>query len=153
MPKGSVGAGIRSGRKFQLLLLVVIFLVAIFSFITSSQACAFRLDDKCMKLERAAMPEARQHGLSNREYLPRHEGMLFIFNEPGEHCFWMKDMKFSIDIIWLDQDKKVVDIKENVAPDTYPNSFCPTSLSKYVVEVNAGVTRQAGLGVGSAIDL
>ena len=91
-------------------------------------------------------PELREMGLSGREGLGRNNGMLFVFdNETVNRCFWMKDMKFSIDMIWLDSDKKVVHIQENVSPDTYPESYCPDAPAQYVLEVEAGRAEQLGI--------
>lgn len=65
----------------------------------------------------------------------------------------MKDMNFALDIIWLDADKKVIDIAYNVKPDTFPDSFCPKQPAQYVLEVNAGVAGERGLQVGKKLDL
>lgn len=91
------------------------------------------------------------NGLSNRDRLLPNTGMLFVFDEPGEQCLWMKDMKFDLDIIWLDEDKKIVKIKENVSPETYPDTFCSEKPAKYVIEVNSGVVAEAGLALGKTL--
>lgn len=106
---------------------------------------------KCLRLETVDSPEAIRQGLSGRESLPSDQGLLFVFPEPGQHCLWMKDMKFSIDMIWLDADKKVVTVKEDVQPDSFPDSFCPSSPAKYVIEVNSGVARKALVSPGSQL--
>lgn len=82
----------------------------------------------------------REKGLSGRDRLSDREGMLFVFSNEDEYCFWMKDMKIPIDIIWLNANKQVVDIKSNATPDSYPNSFCPDKPATYVLEVNSGKT-------------
>jgi uncharacterized membrane protein (UPF0127 family) len=65
-------------------------------------------------------------------------GLLFVFDEPGLHGIWMKDMRFPIDILWLDDAFQVVDVRKNVAPDSYPTVFKPTKPARYVLEVTAG---------------
>jgi uncharacterized membrane protein (UPF0127 family) len=60
-------------------------------------------------------------------------------------------MGFPLDIIWTDADKKIVTIEEDVQPDTYPKSFCPDQLALYVIEVNAGVSKRAGLVEGQQL--
>lgn len=93
--------------------------------------------------------EARHQGLSNTPSLPAGTGKLFVFEQSARYSFWMKDMNYPIDIIWLAGDKRVVHIEENVAPDTYPEqSFKPASVARYVLEVNAGVSSQEGIKVG-----
>lgn len=60
--------------------------------------------------------EQMSKGLSVKDQLKENEAMLFVFEQSARHSFWMKDMKFPIDIIWLDSDEKVVYIKENMQP-------------------------------------
>lgn len=104
-----------------------------------------------IKLEVVTTPEALAKGLSERDSLGEAKGMLFVFPSSGEHCFWMKDMRFPIDILWLDEQKKVVSLKANVQPETYPESFCPSKKARYVIEVNAGQSSRAGVEPGSQL--
>ena len=60
-------------------------------------------------------------------------------------------MKFPLDMIWINADKKVVYVKKNVQPSTYPNTFCPDQPALYVIEVNAGVADKAYLSPGSQL--
>lgn len=84
---------------------------------------------------------ARQRGLSGRTALAADQAMLFVFPAGEANCFWMKDMNFSIDMIWLDITKQVTHIAHNVSPDTYPQSFCPKKASTYVLEVPVALAR------------
>lgn len=93
----------------------------------------------------------RARGLSYRGGLPENGGMLFIFPAPGVYQFWMKDMNFPIDIIWLDQNKKVVHIEHSLATSTYPNSFGPTTQTQYVIELLAGEVKRISLTLGEKI--
>lgn len=106
---------------------------------------------ECLALEQVTTPEAMAKGLSGRTSLPQDQGMLFTYSQPGEYCFWMKDMQFPIDIIWVDADKKVINVHENVPPESYPEEFCPDKPAMYVIEVNAGVAKQAYLSSGSQL--
>ena len=68
-------------------------------------------------VEVADTPEERSKGLSGREHLEEKRGMLFVFEqESRSHCFWMKDTTISLDIVWLDKDKKVVDVRSRTQP-------------------------------------
>jgi len=80
----------------------------------------------------------RMRGLSGREWLAENEGMLFVFQEPDFYGFWMKDMRFPIDIIWLDEDFGVIDIIESVSPETFPTIFYPPKPVRFVLEISAG---------------
>lgn len=104
----------------------------------------------CYELEKATTNEQRIKGLSDRESLGEKTGMLFTFETIEEQCFWMKDMKFSIDIIWLNEDKVITKIEKNVSPGTYPDSFC-SEQTKYVLEFKPGVADENGLKVGSTV--
>lgn len=76
-------------------------------------------------------------GLSNTECLPKGTGLLFEFEKPEIQFFWMKDMKYPIDIIWLDDQKKEVGRAKNVLPESYPNTVNSDVPVKYVLEINS----------------
>lgn len=103
------------------------------------------------KAEVADTNELRNLGLSNRKSLDIKQAMLFVFDEPGRHSFWMKDMNFAIDMIWLDQDGRVVTIAHDAKPESYPNSFAPEGDSLYVVEVVSGISDELGIKKGDQI--
>jgi len=77
--------------------------------------------------------QQQETGLGVRACLGPDQAMLFIFDKPGYYPFWMKDMKFSLDIVWASGNKQVVDIQKNIAPATYPKSFVNSKLAKYVI--------------------
>lgn len=88
----------------------------------------------------ADMPREREQGLSGVERLADNEGMLFLFDKPDRYVFWMKDMNFALDIIWLKKVSQntyqVVYLEENVLPDSYPQTFSPDEDSDAVLELN-----------------
>lgn len=92
--------------------------------------------------------EARAQGLSGRRELLEGSGMWFVFEEEGEYGFWMKDMRFSIDIIWLDARLRIVDMWENASPDSFPEVVMPKVPARYVLEVPAGFAAAHSLAVG-----
>lgn len=96
-------------------------------------------------------PELRTLGLSGRKMLSKDEAMLFVFEKAGLYGFWMKDMLFSIDIVWLDDEFRVVSMKKNVSPQTFPEVFNPTKSSKYVLEFSAGTLDFLSLKDGDQI--
>jgi len=97
-----------------------------------------KLGNISLLASRADTNNARELGLSGTTYLPEDEVKLFIFETSEKWNFWMKDMNYPIDIIWLDEHKKVVHIENNVKFDSYPNLFLPPVPAKYVIETNAG---------------
>lgn len=96
-------------------------------------------------------PSKRQLGLSYRQSLEDGTGMVFIFPEPGRHSFWMKDMNFPIDIIWIRSDRRVMGITRNVSPDTYPETFYPPSDIQFVLELNAGESEKFTIATGTIL--
>lgn len=104
-------------------------------------------------LEIVASKAAQTKGLGGRENLAQERGMIFVFEKPDKQCFWMKDMQFAIDIIWLDSAKKVTSVVPNVSPDSYPMQYCGDATTKYVIELNAGEAKRAGITLGSVLQL
>lgn len=97
----------------------------------------------------STQPE-QQQGLSGRDNLDANAAMVFVFDKPDVRCFWMKDMKFNIDIVWLNAEKQVNAIEQDLAPSTYPSSFCHVD-AQYVVELRSGTAKQIGLQPGDEL--
>lgn len=95
----------------------------------------------------------RIKGLSNTPFLPEQVVKLFVFGVAGEHPIWMKDMKYSLDIMWLDETGEIVHIEEDIAPETYPNAFSSPVPAWYVIETNAGFVANNGLVIGDKVSL
>ncbi len=99
-------------------------------------------------LEIAADDAARGRGYMFRERVGPHEGMLFLFDEPGHHSIWMKNCKVSLDIIWLDTALRVVEIAHDLQPCPEQGP-CPSSIpmrsASYVLEIAGGTARREGL--------
>ncbi len=96
-------------------------------------------------------PQTREQGLSGRSTLAPNEGMLFIFDSPEKLSFWMKDMLFSIDIIWIGSDWTVVDTTEHLTPESYPTTVSPRSPAQYVLEVPAGFIQAHDVEIGRSV--
>lgn len=102
-----------------------------------------------VSLEIVDTPALREKGLSGRTGLPAGTGMLFVFEESGLQGFWMKDMLFSIDMLWLDSNYRVVHIEADASPDSYPKVFLSKEPARFVLEVPAGWSKEKGIEVGS----
>ncbi len=112
-----------------------------------------------VEVDLAITERARMIGLSGRASLDEDRGLLFIFDKLGRYSFWMKDMNFPIDIIWLappeggDNDEmKIVFIKENALPIDYPETYTPYKDALYILEVVAGYTFKNNLKVGDTVE-
>jgi uncharacterized membrane protein (UPF0127 family) len=103
----------------------------------------------------AATDEQRTKGLSVKDRLGENEAMLFVFDKEAEHTFWMKNMKFPIDIIWLDSDKTIVHIEHNLQPCSF-ELLCPTYKpnveSLYVLETVGGFAEKHDIVKGTMVE-
>jgi uncharacterized membrane protein (UPF0127 family) len=107
------------------------------------------IKDTCIQAEVVSAFAEREKGLMFRESLAKDKGMLFILEEEGLYGFWMKNMRFALDIIWLDLNKKIIDIKENVQPCGASCEILNSDgKAKYVLEVNAGFSKRNKIKVG-----
>lgn len=109
------------------------------------------------EVEVAADAVSRMNGLSGRPSLGEKEGLFFIFPEAGMHGFWMKDMNFPIDIVWINENK-IVGFSENLLPEPDRTVFTlpiyyPPSEANTVLEINAGAVSKYNLRIGDAVNL
>jgi uncharacterized membrane protein (UPF0127 family) len=111
-------------------------------------------ENNCYFIEGAKTPEEREKGLSDREELAQNKGMFFIFEKEGIYPFWMKNMNFPLDIVWLDKDNKVVYLVENVKPCDAGacQIIYPDQKAQYILEINAGEAGKIGLKEGSIVE-
>ena len=98
--------------------------------------------------------QTRNFGLSNQNRILDGEGMLFVFEETDIHSFWMKDTKFNLDIIWINNDE-IVEIADNLSahtsPDLPPANYTPTQKANFVLEISGGLSNLYGFEVGGKV--
>jgi hypothetical protein len=99
----------------------------------------------------ADTPTLRERGLSGTEDLKDNEGMLFVFDEPSRPGFWMKEMNFPLDIIWISADNFIVDVSEDLQPSSYPRIFSPKMDAKYALEVRSGFVQRNSIKIGDKV--
>lgn len=92
------------------------------------------IGDKKYKVEIADTPEKQEKGLMGRKSLPEDQGMLFIYDEPQDLSYWMKDTLISLDIIFIDDDMEVVSVKQGQPMSEEPITEDDV---QYVLEVNS----------------
>ena len=137
----------------HILNLIILGLIALL-FINSQIVKAIDLPNKTLEVEIADTVEKRRIGLSNRDNLDPNTGMLFIYTLNQSPQFWTKDMRFAIDILFLDENMQVTKIYENALP--CQSNPCPIfpgpQNTKYVLELNAYQARELGLKIGTQIE-
>lgn len=110
-------------------------------------------DGTVYAIEVVADSEERAQGLMFRDHLQPNAGMLFIFPSDGEYAFWMKNTLIPLDMLWIDVNKNIVQIKHDVPPckiDDCP-SYPPGVQSRYVLELAAGEAKKHNLKIGDRL--
>jgi uncharacterized membrane protein (UPF0127 family) len=108
---------------------------------------------KVLQAEVMVSDEDRAMGLMFRPSLPLDRGMIFVFEASDFHGIWMKNCKFPIDILWLDEEKKIVHVAESVPPckaEPCP-VYNPMRRAAYVIELNAGQARREKAVLGAMV--
>jgi uncharacterized membrane protein (UPF0127 family) len=105
-----------------------------------------------LNVEIAATPSDQQKGLSDRESMAPDHGMLFVFDSEGMWGFWMKGMRFSLDIIWFDSQRHAIYIEQSLLPCTPQDCpvYTPPVKAMYVLEVNAGFVLAHDISLGDS---
>jgi uncharacterized protein len=95
----------------------------------------------------------REKGLSGTDKLAENEAMLFVFDREATWKIWMKDMKYPIDIVWINSKKEVVHTVRGAEPDSYPSRyFIPPRNASYVLEIPEGSVNKYGINVGKKVN-
>ena len=131
--------------------LIAVFILVVIGWIVfnnnsfSEQIC---IEKTCFNVEIADTDEKKILGLGNRDFLEEKEGMLFPYPEKSAPGFWMKDMRFPIDIIWINLEMKVSGIIKDFQP-CESNELCPVVYPDeeiiYVLEINSGLSERYGI--------
>ena len=141
---------------FRLIFLacLAIFLLYTFSQIEKNKQYFVKINNQTIEVELAVNPEDQARGLGGRDSLLENSGMLFVYGDYVKPAFWMKEMRFPIDIIWI-KDRTVVGLEQNVQPVATGRDlplYRPGGLVNYVLEVNAGYVEKYGISVGDKVE-
>lgn len=120
---------------------------------TTSTEAIIALNGITLTVELADTPQKHEKGLMFRERLADDRGMLFVFELEGPYSFWMKNVRFPLDIIWFDENRKAVFIARNLQPcetSIWP-SYTPDRNAKYVLEVNGGLVDRYRISLNSTL--
>ncbi|EKE20046.1 MAG: hypothetical protein ACD_8C00059G0008 [uncultured bacterium] len=140
----------RKNKKY--ILSVAVILLSLFSVLFFRQeknkdgAVNFSIGGEIFKVEVVSERHDLEKGLGGRDGLCLSCGMLFKFSNPGKHAFWMKDMKFPIDIIWIFENK-IVHLEKNVSPSLI-GTLVSLQDADSVLEINAGMSDKLKLEIG-----
>lgn len=124
-----------------------------YAFFSEHPVYTLYLRDVALYVTVADEDEERKLGLSGVPSLGDFEGKFFVFDIPAKHGIWMKDMLIPIDVLWFDEDLRVVHIEENVLPNTYPMVFAPDEPARFVLEMNAYFVDTLKIQIGDRVSL
>ena len=112
------------------------------------------INGKTIEIEIADEPDERSRGLMFRESLTKDTGMLFLFDKEGFYSFWMMNVNFNLDIIWINSNGNVVHIERDL-PSCFMScpTYAPRESARYVLELNSGVANELDLLVGSFVGI
>ena len=144
--------------KLGILFLAVLIELSFLFFLnlkSNNQRLILEINNQKIFVEIVSKPEDLVKGLSGREKLKENQGMFFIFESAGNYGFWMKDMKFPIDIIWI-KDNKIVGFEKNIDPQIGVEEkdlkiYYPPEQVNEVLEVSAGVVDERGFKMGDLV--
>lgn len=112
------------------------------------------INEQTFDVEVADEDEEKIKGLSDRKSLDKDDGMVFVFDEKGKHGFWMKNVNFPLDLIYI-SDNKVVDIIKNAEPKAQDATdliiYEPREDANYVLEINGGLSEEYGFEIGQEV--
>lgn len=117
------------------------------------------VDEIPMSVQIADTEPRRVRGLMFQEQLPMDQGMIFVFDKPGLYSLWMLNMQFSLDMMWFDENGKMIHIEENVPPCQTPleittcQSIIPDGDAFYVLEVTSGFVKQNNITKDSVLNI
>ncbi|HYF41839.1 MAG TPA: DUF192 domain-containing protein [Ramlibacter sp.] len=97
----------------------------------------------------ARSDDERERGLMHRTSMPHDEGMLFVYDEPSELCFWMKNTPLALSVAFLAEDGTIINL-DDMAPQTR-DSHCAAQPVRFVLEMNQGWFAEHGVGPGDRI--
>ncbi len=119
-------------------------------FLKESQSLSLNISGHPLDVEVAADEESMQKGLMYRNELPKDSGMLFIFSQPEEKSFWMKNTKIPLSIAYLDENGNILNI-EDMSPNS-TEGVASRGKAKYAIEVNQGWFDSKGINPGDRVE-
>lgn len=110
-------------------------------------------ENHCFKVELATTVQEQARGLMFREGLETNRGMLFVFKQENKYGFWMKNMLFPLDIIWINENQEIVFMARNMRPCSETcRTILPDKKAKYVLEVNAGTIEKLDINLRDKLE-
>lgn len=145
-----------NNRKRRIyVIIIILFLLSLVLIILFNKTSNYVLvNGKKIQVEIADTELERETGLMNRESLQENSGMLFVYPDSEIRSFWMKNTLIPLDIIFIDENLEIVDIKNALPCYSEPCALYTSSLpAKYVLEVNSGFSEENNISIGEKVSL
>lgn len=110
-----------------------------------------KVGDSSFFVAKADSSDSWAIGLSGQKTIEEKQGLLFVFDHPDKWSIWMKDMEFPIDVMWFDEENRVIYIKNNFLPGSFPETVYPPSPASFVLELKAGTAERRQIRVGDLL--
>ncbi|MBI4268665.1 DUF192 domain-containing protein [Candidatus Uhrbacteria bacterium] len=121
---------------------------------TDSAPNILSLGTEAVKMDALTTKQEQMKGYTNRKRPADNHGFLYVLDKPSRYAYWMKNMLFTTDVVWLDETMKVVDLRSSIAPQTYPDQiFEPIQPASYMLEFPDGFIARHGVEAGDVVDV
>ena len=121
----------------------------------SARFVKLMVNNQTLNVELAQTEKEITQGLSGKSGIAENQGMLFVFDKPGNYQFWMKKMNFNLDAVFI-KDNKIVDLVENIPypkKGEEPQTFGAKEEFDKVLEINSGTIRKMGIKIGDTVGI
>ncbi len=143
-------------KKIYWIIIFILLLLVFIGNIIGDKRPTVTINNHTFYLYVAKTPKDQRIGLSKYNNIPQNFGMIFLFDKPDFYSFWMKGMKFPIDIIFI-KDDRIVTIYQNVSPPKGQNegllTYKPKSRADKVLEINSGLSQRYNIKEGDLVKL
>ena len=130
--------------------IIAVVAASVFLYQRATAPATVRIGEREFAMRIARSPAELEQGLSGTQEMPAGEALVFDFGRTDQWGIWMKDMNYSIDILWLDAAKKVIHIERGASPDSYPDTtYRAPNPSRYVIELKAGAAEASRITIGT----
>ena len=153
----------KKNKIIILTLFIILIFISLLSFFISfsnnqpkkQQFSQISINNQIINIEIPITPQEISTGLMNRNHLDKDSGMFFIFEVEKPQSFWMKNTLIPLDLIFIDSNNQIIDIKHNFQPcksdpcETYTSS----KPALYVLEINSGLAKELNIEIGQKIKI
>jgi uncharacterized membrane protein (UPF0127 family) len=139
-------------KKIIIISTITLVLLSVFYYLRHPLGVKVQIGDHVFSVDVAVTTPEKELGLGNRDSLEPNRGMLFVYDHKERFSYWMKNMRFPIDILWI-ADDTIVDMTKNIPVDTVLplKIYSPNVPVNRVLELNAGICDQYSIRVGDTV--